>query len=49
MKTLLMHRDRNFDWQQDLPAQAENLIQDLGLQVLFKTMCGNAAGSAGPG
>ncbi len=41
MKTLLMHRDRNFDWQQDLPAQAENLIQDLGLQVLFKTMCGN--------
>jgi len=40
MKTLLMHRDRNFDWQRELPAQAENLIQDLGLQVLFKVMSG---------
>lgn len=40
MKTLLLHRDRNFDWQRELPAQAENLIQDLGLQVLFKAMSG---------
>ncbi len=41
MKTLLMHRDHNFDWQRELPPTAENLIQDLGLAVLFKTMCGN--------
>lgn len=40
MKTLLLHRDRNFDWQRELPAQAENLIEDLGLQVLFKAMSG---------
>jgi hypothetical protein len=40
MKTLLMHRDRNFDWQRELPGHAGNLIQDLGLQVLFKVMAG---------
>ena len=40
MKTLLMHRDRNFDWQRELPGHAENLIQDLGLEVLFKVMAG---------
>ncbi len=40
MKTLLLHRDRNFDWQRELPAQAENLIQDLSLQVLFRAMSG---------
>jgi MutS-like protein len=40
MKTLLMHSDRNFDWQRDLPAQSADLIQDLGLQVLFNEMAG---------
>ena len=40
MKVLLMHHDRNFDWQRELPAQAPNLIQDLGLGVLFNHMSG---------
>jgi len=40
MKVLLMHYDRNFDWQGELPAQAPNLIQDLGLEVLFNHMSG---------
>jgi len=40
MKTLLMHSDHNFDWRRDLPPQSADLIQDLGLPVLFNAMGG---------
>jgi hypothetical protein len=40
MKALLMYRDRNFDWQRELPAQGADLIQDLGLRVLLDAMAG---------
>ena len=40
MKVLLMHADRNFDWRSAPPAQAGDLVQDLGLSVLFRVMAG---------
>ncbi|MFL5269039.1 MAG: MutS-related protein [Stellaceae bacterium] len=38
MKALLMHRDRDFELATSLPAQAPQLIQDLGLEVLLNAM-----------
>jgi DNA mismatch repair ATPase MutS len=38
MKAHLMYRDRDFDPQQELPWNAEALIQDLGLNTLFNAM-----------
>jgi hypothetical protein len=38
MKTLLMHRDRDFDLQSELPSQAEALAQDLELGTLLRAM-----------
>lgn len=38
MKPLLMYPDRSFEWQCDLPPQAEDLVADLGLNVLFEAM-----------
>lgn len=43
MKAFLMHRDRDFDLQRELPANEEALTQDLELNTLFATM---AAGDA---
>ncbi len=40
MKTLLMHRDRDFNPQAALPPQAEDLTLDLGLDLLFDAMAG---------
>ena len=40
MKSLLMHPDRNFEWQSELPLQAKDLVADLGLNVLFDAMAG---------
>jgi hypothetical protein len=41
MKALLMYSDRDFEWQAELPSQAGDLIQDLGLDVLFRAMAGD--------
>lgn len=41
MKTFLMHRDRDVDVQQTLPWNADDLIQDLGLERLFAVMAGS--------
>lgn len=38
MKVHLMHRDQDFDLQQELPSNAETLIQDLELGTLFRAM-----------
>lgn len=38
MKSLLLFADRDFDLDQDLPPQAEMLIQDLELETLFTAM-----------
>jgi DNA mismatch repair ATPase MutS len=38
MKVLLMHRDHDFDFQQDLPAHTQALTQDLELKTLVKAM-----------
>jgi hypothetical protein len=38
MKAFLMYRDRDFDAQAELPANAPDLIQDLGLETLFEAM-----------
>jgi MutS domain V len=40
MKALLMHRDRDFDTQQELPPQGSALTQDLELDMLFRAMSG---------
>lgn len=40
MKALLLHPDRNFEWQKELPPQADDLVADLGLSVLFRAMAG---------
>ena len=40
MKVLLLHPDRDFDRQAAPPAQAVDLVQDLGLAVLFRAMAG---------
>lgn len=41
MKVLLMDPERDFEWQAPLPAQADELIQDLGLDHLFRAMAGD--------
>jgi hypothetical protein len=41
MKAFLMHRDRDFDAAQPLPPHADDLVQDLRLQVLFNAMAGD--------
>jgi hypothetical protein len=38
MKVLLMHRNRDFDWQPPLPPQADALRQDLELDTLLEAM-----------
>ena len=38
MKAFLMYRDRDFDLDQELPASAEALTQDLELETLFAAM-----------
>jgi DNA mismatch repair ATPase MutS len=41
MKTLLLHRDRDFDLQQQLPSNERALTQDLELSMLFRAMAGD--------
>jgi hypothetical protein len=43
MKAFLMHRDRDFDLERDLPANAETLAQDLELETLFEAIAGGDA------
>ena len=38
MKAFLMYRDRDFDLEQEPPPGAQDLAQDLELEVLFTTM-----------
>ncbi len=38
MKAHLLHRDRDFDLEADLPENAADLVQDLGLESLFVAM-----------
>jgi len=38
VKAFLMHRDRDFDAQAELPPNASDLIQDLELETLFEAM-----------
>ncbi len=38
MKVFLMHQDRDFDMQQELPANSAALILDLGLETIFNVM-----------
>jgi len=38
MKAFLMYRDRDFDLEQEPPPGAQDLVQDLELEVLFKAM-----------
>jgi len=38
MKTHLLYRGRDFDWEQALPANHEALVQDLELETVFKAM-----------
>jgi hypothetical protein len=38
MKAFLMHRDRDFDFERQLPANEETLIKDLALDILFNAM-----------
>jgi hypothetical protein len=40
MKTHLLYRDRDFNWEQTLPSNHEALVQDLELETLFKAMGG---------
>jgi hypothetical protein len=40
MKALLMHPDRDFDWQQKLPLNEPALTQDLELNTLLRAMAG---------
>ena len=40
MKAFLMYRDRDFDLEQEPPPGAQDLLQDLELEVLFKAMAG---------
>lgn len=40
MKVLLMYRDRDFDPKQDLPLNAQALMQDLELNTLLRAMAG---------
>jgi len=41
MKTHLLYRGRDFDWEQTPPPNHEALIQDLNLETIFKGMAGN--------
>jgi DNA mismatch repair ATPase MutS len=41
MKAFLMHRDRDFDLAQELPPDADDLVQDLALETLFTAMAGD--------
>jgi len=41
MKALLMYRDRDFDPKQDLPCNAQALVQDLELNTLLRAMAGD--------
>jgi hypothetical protein len=43
MKAYLMFADRDFDLERELPAQAEALTQDLGLEVLIDAMASGDA------
>jgi DNA mismatch repair ATPase MutS len=43
MKAFLMHRDRDFDWDRELPPNAGDLDQDLGLATLLSAMAGGDA------
>ncbi|MDX8528236.1 DNA mismatch repair protein MutS [Mesorhizobium sp. MSK_1335] len=40
MKAHLMHRDRDFDLKAKLPRNADDLVQDLELDTLFRAMAG---------
>ncbi|MDR3403890.1 MAG: DNA mismatch repair protein MutS [Chthoniobacter sp.] len=40
MKTHLLYRGRDFDWEQALPAHHEALVQDLNLETIFGAMSG---------
>ncbi len=40
MKTHLLYRGRDFDWEEALPANHEALVQDLNLETLFGAMSG---------
>jgi hypothetical protein len=40
MKTHLLYRGRDFDWEQAPPPNHEALVQDLELETLFKAMAG---------
>lgn len=40
MKTHLLYRGRDFNWEQPLPPNHEALVQDLELETLFKAMGG---------
>lgn len=40
MKAFLMYRDRDFDLEQEPPPGAQDLVQDLELEVLFQAMAG---------
>ena len=40
MKVLLMHHDRDFDMQQELPWNASDLTKDLELDVVLEAMAG---------
>ena len=41
MKTHLLYRGRDFDWEQAMPSNTDVLIQDLELETVFKAMAGN--------
>jgi hypothetical protein len=38
VKVLLLHTDRDFDWKSAPPVQTDDLVQDLGLEILFAAM-----------
>jgi len=38
VKTFLLYRDQDVDWEQPLPANANDLVADLGLAALFQAM-----------
>lgn len=42
MKAHLLHADRDFHWNADLPAWHQDLIQDLELTTLLKAMAAGA-------
>jgi DNA mismatch repair ATPase MutS len=43
VKAFLMHRDRDFDLEREPPPGAQDLLQDLELEVLFKAMANGDA------